>query len=276
MQSSHFMKITLLDAKELNFPPKDNLAVSELSALALNGENLYALSDKGYLYHFKIKIKNDHIKTLKLKKAFVLQNEKHKRLKKKYRDAEGLVFVDNKLLISFERKPRVELYSLDGIKIKNKKIHKDLRDLKLYKSENKALEALAYNEKYGIVTTPEKPLKNKNKKFHRLYTKENIYKFKASGGVSALEFIDDDTLMVLERKFNGLSFQRVITLSKVFLDNCKKNLCKEEILAIFDSSDGWNVDNFEGLTKVGKNRYLMVSDDNDSLLQKTLLVLFKI
>jgi hypothetical protein len=43
-----------------------------------------------------------------------------------------------------------------------------------------------------------------------------------------------------------------------------------------DSQKGWHIDNFEGLTKVGKNLYLMVSDDNESIFQKTLFVLFEL
>jgi hypothetical protein len=63
----------------------------------------------------------------------------------------------------------------------------------------------------------------------------------------------------------------------VDLNNCNKHhVCKSKYLAAFDSYKGWHIDNFEGLTKVGKNRFLMISDDNDSFFQKTLLVLFEI
>ena len=64
---------------------------------------------------------------------------------------------------------------------------------------------------------------------------------------------------------------------RVHLDRCnKKRVCQSELLAKLDSIKGWHIDNFEGLCKVGKNRYLMISDDNGSLFQKTLLVLFEI
>ena len=44
----------------------------------------------------------------------------------------------------------------------------------------------------------------------------------------------------------------------------------------FDSSKGWRLDNFEGLAHYRGRRYFMVSDDNRSPLQKTLLVYFEI
>ena len=85
-----------------------------------------------------------------------------------------------------------------------------------------------------------------------------------------------DRVLVLLREFNKFSRKRVTTLCEVNLNKCKRGICQSEILARLDSSDGWHLDNFEGLTKVGKNRYLMISDDNGSFLQKTLLVLFEI
>ena len=89
-----------------------------------------------------------------------------------------------------------------------------------------------------------------------------------------MEFINADDILVLERDFNDLTFRRVTTLTKVSLG--KGKVCKSRVLAKLDSWKGWNIDNFEGLTKVSHNKFLMVSDDNGSFLQKTLLVLFEI
>ena len=47
-------------------------------------------------------------------------------------------------------------------------------------------------------------------------------------------------------------------------------------LARLANGDGWSVDNFEGLTRLGGQRYLMVSDDNFSLMQRTLLTCFAV
>ena len=262
------MNIKILDSKELKISHND---VKEISALAFKDGILYALGDRGYLYHFDIKIKDKKIKKLSLKDVFTLKKNKSNRLKKNKRDSEGLCFMDENLLISFERKPRVELYTKDGIKIKKEKIYKKLQDIKNYKSENKALESVAYNEKYGVVTAPETPLKKTNKKIHTLYAKSKKWNFPISGKITALEFMDKNNIMILQRSLNHLTRQRVTTISKLNLKNLNY-----KVLASLDSKKGWKIDNFEGLTKVDSNKYLIISDDNDSIFQKTLLVLFEV
>ena len=276
LDTSRYMHINILDSKELGFDAFNGIDVTELSALAYKDSTLYALSDKGYLYHFDIDIKNSKIKKLSLQKAFILRNKENKELKKKKRDSEGLMFLGDNLLISFERKHRVELYSLNAVKIKKMKIHKSLRDIENYKSKNKGLEAVTYSKKYGVITAPELPLKHESKKYHILYSKDKSWKFKADGSITALEFLDKNRVLVLLREFNELTRKRVTTLCEVNLKKCKKSICESKTLTRLDSSKGWKIDNFVGLTKVDKNRYLMISDDNGSFFQKTLLVLFEI
>jgi len=267
------MGINILDSKELVFK---NLKTNELSALAYSHNRLYALSDFGYLHHFYIDLQNDKINSLKFLKSIRLKNKKGKVLKKKKSDSEGMVLVDNQLYISFERKPRVEVYTLNGQKVKNKKIQKKLRDIDNYKGKNKALESIAYNKTYGLLVAPELELIGENENYHTIYAKYKTYKFKSSGSLCALEFISDDEILALERDFYRFTRKMIITLTKIHLDECKGNICKSEQMAKLSTAEGWSLDNFEGLTKVGKNRYLMVSDDNDSFLQKTLLVLFEL
>ena len=263
--------INILDTKEI-----DLKSVNELSALAYDGKILYALSNLSVLHHFKIDLQKDKIDSLKLIKTVKLKNKKDKDLKKKKSDSEGMVFVDGELYTSFERKPRVNIYSLNGKKIKKYKIPKFLRDIQNYQGKNKALESITYNEKYGILLSPEKPLLNEDKNYHTIYSKKDSYKFKYTAKLTALEFINENELLSIEREFSYFNFQRVITLSKIYLNRCNDNICKSEVLAVFNSNSEINAENFEGLTKVGKNKFLMVSDDNDSIFQKTLLVLFEI
>jgi len=248
--------------------------IREISDLAYDGEILYAISDYGELHHFKIDIENKKIKKIALIKTYKLRNKKNKVLEKKKRDSEGLVYKDNKLYISFERKNRVDVFALDGKKIKKLKINKKLKDKDSYISKNKGLEALGYNKEHGFITAPEAPFEEKN--IHKLYTKKSIYKIKTDGYITALEFISKNKLLVLERDFNNLSRRQIVTLSLVDLKKCPSLTCSKNILKVFDSFKDDNVDNFEGLTKIDKNLFLMVSDDNASFLQKTLFVLFEI
>ncbi len=69
----------------------------------------------------------------------------------------------------------------------------------------------------------------------------------------------------------------MITLKKVYINRCdRKKRCKSEVLLSFDSFDSWSIGNFEGLAKVGKNRFVMVSDDSNKILLSTLVIYFKV
>jgi len=270
-------KIRILDSKFLDFKNKSDVPFHEISDLAYKNNLLYFVSDEGYLYKFFLLIKDNKIKKLHYLNAFTLKNKKMHKLKKKKTDSEGLAFYKDNLLISFERKHRISLYSKKAVKIKKVKIHEDLRNRDNYASKNKGLEAVAFNNKYGVITAPELPLKNKNNQYHRLYTRDKVFAFKADGSIVGLEFINKDDILVLLRQFNYITRRRVASLIKVQLNHCNtKRVCTSQVMAKLDSKDGWHLDNFEGLTKVDKNKYLMVSDDNDNFLQKTLLVLFEI
>jgi len=263
-------KINILDSKELKFKNLD-----EISALAMKENILYALSDKGELFTFKIKISKDKIKKLKLLESNKLKDKNSKKLSKKDSDSEGMIIVDNKLYISFEKNHRIEVYSLDGKKIKKLQLNKKLNDKNNYKSENKGLEALAYNKKYALVTAPEIP--KKNKKYHTLYAKNKKWMFELSGDIKGLEFINNDELLLMQRDYNEKKSEMNIIFNTINLSQCGgEKICKNNILAKLKTKNGWRLYNFEGLTKVDKNRFLMVSDNHGEKSQKTLLVLFEI
>jgi hypothetical protein len=268
--------ITILDAKYLHFKDRYGKTVTELSGLAYCLDGLYAVSDNGYLYHFFIDISDDTIGKLTLQNSFVLRDEDGVVLSGDNRDAEGLSSYYGKLLISFERKERIVVYSKHAIALKDVKLNKHLRNLQNYQGKNKGLESVAYSPKYGIVTAPENRLKTEKKKYHTLYARNSHWKFQADGSITSIDFIDEDTVLVLMRKYKFMQ-ERFTSLVRVHLNWCdKKRVCQSEVLAKFESSKGWHIDNFEGLCKVDTNRFLMISDDNDSLFQKTLLVLFEI
>lgn len=251
--------INILDTKKVSVLNIDGLSVTELSALAYNNKTLFALSDKGYLFKYELDIKNKKINYMKLLSASKLKDKKGENLKPKKSDAEGMVYVDDKLIISFERKPKVLYFSLDAYIIKKVKINKQLKKENTYISKNKMLEAVTYSDKYGVITTPELPLKHFDRCSHTLYSKKKTYSFKQCGNITALEFIDEDNILVLYRDMSLSIFN--LELSK---------------LNKLDSKKEFDAYSFEGLTKVDHNLYLIVSDNNDRVFQKTLFVLFEI
>ena len=167
--------------------------------------------------------------------------------------------------------------------IKEYYLPKKLTNPKNYRSKNKSLEALTWHPRYGVLTATEWPLKENHKKDQRIYALDGTeWRFKAEAegksAVVAIEVMDDGNLLVMERSFTGLMNPLVITHKKVHIvgSKSKKEIGRSEELLKMDTHQGWNIDNFEGLTKVGKHRYVMVSDDNDNFYQKTLLVYFEV
>jgi len=272
--------ITILEERNLLYPLKNEIPFSEISDLTYNQKShkLYMIGDKGYFYIFNAEFQ-DKIKSLEYLNAYKI---KEKKSTKKY-DTEGLTH-DNKgeLYISFERTPRISSISKKGYLKKNYKLTKELRKRKNYESRNKIFEAVAWHKKYGLLTVAEYPLHNKNTTQQTLYSlKGKKWHFKAekykNSAVTAIEVMDEKHLLILERAFTSVFEPMHITLKKLYLDKCdKKRQCKSELLVTFTGQTGINISNYEGLAKVGKNRYLMVSDNNNKAILSTKLIYFKV
>ncbi|HFC91853.1 MAG TPA: esterase-like activity of phytase family protein [Leucothrix mucor] len=268
----------------------NKLPVTELSGLAWDAHKklLYAVSDSGYLYHLKLTIKHGKLLKATVLRAYKLRDKKGNPFRGKYRDSEGLTLKRNnkgvvtELIISFERKFRIVRFDLQGQQLGKIKLPKVLRKKKHYQSTNKGLESVTLHPKYGLITAAEKPLKTAPKNVQTLYSsKGKVWHFKLSvhrnSSVTGLETLPNGDVLVLERSYNGLFAAMIISLRQVKLTECNQlGYCQVEELAVFNSIDGWRVDNFEGLTHYQGNQYLMVSDDNENPMQNTVLVLFNI
>ena len=284
-QSSKGIKI--LDQKQLVFQTINGVKFSEISDLAYHKETgkLYMVSDEGKLFVFAVKL-TDKIELLEALDARKLRKKNGKKFKSWRHDSEGMT-IDSKgrLLISFEGKAKIGWFHKNSSKfgqmIKKYKIPPSLNNPKNYRTKNKSLEALAWHPKYGILTAAEWPLKKYDKKKQTIYAMNGKkWHFKAEpekrSAVSAIEVMSDGNLLVLERSYVDMFSPFIVTLKKIYLNKCKKGWCKNEVLAKMSSHDGWGVDNFEGLVRVGENRYLMISDDNDNFFQKTILIYFEV
>ncbi len=274
-------KITILEERSLIYPSKNGISFSEISDLSYDEKNhkLYMVGDKGNFYTFSADFK-DKITKLDYLSAHKIYEKK--RASKRY-DVEGLTHDDRgKLYISFERQARVSSISKKGYIQKDKKLPKELRKRKNYRSKNKMLEALAWHKKYGLLTVAEYPLHRKKRRNQTLYSlKGKKWHFKAEkhkhSAVTAIEVMDDNHVLILERAFTDVFEPLFITLKKLYLNECNsKNLCKTEVLARYVGQVALNIDNYEGLAKVGKNRYIMVSDNNNKSILSTKFIYFKV
>lgn len=281
------MRMKILDQKELFFDTIEGVKFAELSDVAYDKQTdiLYFVGDKGALFSFRAHF-GEKIDLLVPIGASILRSKKGKRFKKWKRDSEGLS-IDGKgrLFISFEGEAKIAWFHKNGKKygslIKKYSLPKVLRHQKNYRSRNKSLEALAWHPKYGLLTASEWPLRQFDKKKQTIYALSGKkWHFKAEpekrSAVVAMEVMDDGNILILERSYSGLFNPFVITLKKVSIQDCKKEFCPTETLAKMSSHKGWDIDNFEGLAKVGKHRYVMVSDNGDNFYQRTLLLYFEI
>jgi len=285
IHTASLQHIKILDQKILFYKQIGGLRFSEISDLAYdqNNKRLYFVSDEGKLFVFDALL-GEKIEKLKAISGVELVKNSGKKFKRWRRDSEGLT-IDNKgeLYVSFEGKAKIGKFGQDGRMLKEYALPQKLVDPKNYRSRNKSLEALAWHPAHGLLTAAEWPLKQKHKKKQTIYAlngKEWNFKAEDEGksAVVAIEVMDDGNLLVMERSFTGLMNPLVITLKKVYLSGCKnsKQLCQSELLLKMNTHQGWNIDNFEGLAKVGDHRYVMVSDDNDNFFQKTLFVYFEV
>jgi len=282
-------KVRFLDQRTLYYDAIEGIEASELSDIAYDAatHTLYAVGDEGTLFAFELRLSQEKMLRLQPLKAAYLRKKNGKRFRRPARDSEGLTFDGKRrLFVSFEGKPRVGMFCTSarcfGQLLNKVPVPKVLRNPKHYRSKNKALEALAWHPRYGLLTVPEWPLKRLHKKCHTVYALRNgkTWCFRAEpearSGVSAIEVTDEGDLLVLERSFRGFLEPLVVTLKKVYLDRCRKGVCESEVLVKMSTHKGWDIDNFEGLARVGKHRYVMISDDNGNFFQKTLLVYFEV
>ncbi len=282
-----FQDIKILDQQQIFYDMIDGVTFAELSDLAYDKQTqtLYMLSDKGAIFAFDVFFSNK-IEKLIPKMAVKLKNKRGKRFKKWKRDSEGMT-LDGKghLVISFEGKAKIAWFHKNskhaGNLIRKYKLPKILKKTNHYRSQNKSLEALAWHPKYRLLTATEWPLKQYHKKRQTIYALSGKkWHFKAEpearSAVVAMEVMDDGNILILERSYTGVFSPFIITLKKVYINRCKQGICQSRVLLKMNSHQGWKVDNFEGLAKVGKNRYVMISDDNENFFQKTLLIYFEV
>lgn len=288
-----YMGIRILGALHLSSQTVDGLTPSGLSGLAWDkqAQLLYAVSDRGNLFHLRPRFNNDLLVGVAFVAAYALRDAAGAPLKRPYNDAEGLairVKAEDKveigqLLVSFERKARVARYSSTGRWLGDEPLPDKLQDANNYASPNKALEAvtLNYEDKNKLLVAPERPMRGDLPSEAPIFASDGQFwrypLFKApNSAVVAMETLTDGSLLILERAFVSIQQPLIITLRRTALTASPETLLTVENMAVLDSSQQWRLDNFEGLAHHVDNYYFMVSDDNYRASQKTLLVYFEL
>lgn len=284
--------IRLLGALRLTGSEINGLRLCGLSGLAWDEDAglLLVISDQGALFHLQPTFDDQgYLTGARAIAAYPLQDASGKPVRAPFDDSEGLVIRngdnqiqgDTELLVSFEVKPRVVLYGPMGEWRGEEPLPAVLRDIHNYRDGNKALEAVTLDPRWGILMGTETPLRNDPDGQIRIFTASNRFWNYPLGNAPgsalvAMETLPEGSLLTLERAFVAPLRPLVISLRRAELPvlGTTRAPLKVTDLAVFDSSQGWLLDNFEGLTRHRDRRFFMVSDDNCSSWQTTLLVYF--
>ncbi len=285
LEDNNFKVLGLVQLKQ-NAGPE--FPLMEFSGLAWDHDQqqLIILSDRGFIIHTTPIFENKRLIDLTLNAYHFLEDKNGKKLRYKSSDSEGLALnnanngidSDTELIVSFERKPRIIKFTIEGNHISQYPLANNLNDIRKYSSANKSLEAITLHPKFNIITGPERPLKNEDKNKLTLHTiNDDVWHFKpkseAHGALVGLTTLPDNRLVALERIFSSVFAGVSSALHLITLDD---NSIHVEQLSLLNPSASYFNENFEGITWHKDNRFFMISDDNDNIFQRTLLVYFEI
>jgi len=289
-----YMHVRLLGTVRLVNTPLHGFAASELSGIAWDEDEqvLYAVSDAGHLVHLRPQFDGDILSGTELVATYPLLNENGTWLGKHLRDAEGLAIRksanstsgDSELLISFEGKPRVSVYRPTGNYVGEEPLPKALRRKEDYAGTNSQLEAVTLHPVVGMILAPQRRLKSSPKAIQGLYDAAGrVWTFPSlerhNCAIVGLETTPAGDVLVLERRYKNVFSPVVFAVRRVHLDPARQPdggaVIAEDVMRM-DNTEGWMVDNFEGIARHRESHYFLVSDDNNSALQSTLLMYFEI
>lgn len=247
------------------------IKLRELSGLAWDADErlLYAVSDRGTLFHFRLEVSAARIERLEPVWAARLRDPRS--AGRKF-NAEGLTVVnadngipgDTQLIVALENGPAVVRFTPLGEAVAEVTLPPALRDPERYRSKNKRLESIAAHPEHGFVMAPEAPLEGEPLARHTVYaTSGSTWSFAAmqpGSDIKAIEILPGGKLLVLERL--GGSANRSAVLRRFDLASCTVGPRCE--LSELPAPAASRVDgNFEGMTRLSDTLALLVSDDGD-------------
>lgn len=263
--------------------PAADLPASELSGLAYDAKAglLYSVSDRGWMLWLRPEFRDHYLVNVRREAAYRLQGSGGRTLKQPV-DVEAVVLTPNPvdtgstgLLMGFESPARVAYFSVAGLELGGHGLPAILANPKTYRSPNDGFEALALTA-LGPVVSPQRPLRGEPQTSLRLYSLATGQAWDyppldpKHSSLADLATLPDGRLLALERVYAGVFRPLRIALRRFSL-SATSNSVSPETLVEFSSDEGWRVDNFEGLAVVDAQHVLMVTDDNQSAWQRTLL-----
>lgn len=266
--------------------PANSLASGQplggLSALVWDDDEkvLWLISDRGRLHQTKPIFDDGQLIDLAVVSSHTLKDSSGQPLAGGDGDAEAVVLdnaVDGErgntaLLIAFERDHRLQQFTTEGYP-RGDALHPNEAQSA---GRNTGMEAMTRLPGLDVLIGLESPPPGSDPKITRLFTLDGRHQWDyplAGATGSALTDMAPwpnapDTLLTLERAY-APPHPLVITLKRTQL------LAPPQVhvttVASLSSADGWRLDNMEGLAALADGHFLMLSDNNFSRLQRSLL-----
>lgn len=261
----------------------DGLRVHELSGLAWDSDErlLYAVSDRGRVFRFRLKLAGDRIVAVEPVFAATMVDGDGGAPRKGY-NAEGLALRnagngksgDTELVVALESKPpRIARFGPSGVELGALPVPPPADDLANYRKKGRGLESVAIHPTYGLMTAPESPLRAQPDDQHALYARGRHWSFARhapDSRLKALAVLADGNVLVLERSRDGAKDSMIASVRLVNLEGCPEGgVCETRTLAVLAAGP----DNFEGMAVVDARHILLVSDDGGDTALGTVFVL---
>ncbi|MDI4661304.1 MULTISPECIES: esterase-like activity of phytase family protein [Cobetia] len=285
-QKSEFPEIQWCGTLRLPGKWLDDTPVGGLSDIGWDQDEslLYAVSDRGWLHRLRLAFRHGELVGAKALNTYTLRDETDVSLRGALSDAEGLQLLranndrrgDSRLVISFEQQPRVEHFLPSGLAVSEPFTPMGARGA----APNNGMEALTLHPQYGMLAGLEATPEGMSEGMTRIFSLDDKHEWSyplasdTGSSLTAMEMLPDGDMLMLERAFSP-PFPLVISLRRAHLGE-PGTQAEVRTLARLSSGDGWSLDNFEGLTHLEGNRFLMISDDNFSSFQTTLLSCFAV
>lgn len=256
--------------------------IAEVSGLAWDAgaHALYAVSDQGRLYRFRIQLRGDSIVSVQPVAAAALTD------RGKPVNAEGLAVRragnggGSELVVALEATPpRIARFGPDGALRGELPVPAPANDDAHYAKSKKGrikhgLESVALHPGFGLMTAPESPLQARPGALHTIYADGRAWSFPRYTGDSRLkgfEVLPDGNLVVLERSRNGDSKDlQVASLRRVDIGACDAHgVCQTTLVATLPPGP----ENFEGMTLIDGHHLLLASDNGGDATLGTVFAL---
>jgi hypothetical protein len=264
----------VLDQISLPQESIDGTNIKELSGLGWDEDDklLYAVSDNGFLHHFKITIAGDKLSKVEPVFSVKVVDAATGFLGWGLTNAEGLhvrngsngKIGDAELVIAFEDGPTIGRFTAQGKDIAEIKLPELLSNPDSYRNSNKRLESVTELEPHGILTAPEAHLENDAKDVHSIFAMDGRrWSFQAlqakQDSVKALDALPDGRILVLVRTRDPSADLPQAHLQIVDISKCGEDVvCPVVKVAVSDPKLLAN--DFEGMTRVGDGLYVIVTD----------------